>query len=57
MHRVVAIEVKNGRSRGAQSGLTAFEDSFGPEKMLLVGRDRVTVEEFLSRPVSDWTGF
>jgi hypothetical protein len=55
--RVVALEVKSGRPRGARSGLAAFGQQFSPERALLVGGDGIPVEEFLSRPVGDWAGF
>src|SRR6266542_258118 len=51
---VVAIEVKSGRSPDTLPGLAAFTEAFKPKRMLLVGRDGVPVEEFLSRPVKEW---
>lgn len=51
---VVALEVKSGRAPLAHSGLVAFREAFGPKRTLLVGGDGIPVEEFLSRPVSDW---
>jgi predicted AAA+ superfamily ATPase len=48
---VVALEVKSSRTRGARSGLAAFEAQFAPTRVLLVGGDGIPVEEFLSRPV------
>jgi len=51
---VVAIEVKSGRSPDTLPGLAAFTEAFKPRRTLLVGRDGVPVEEFLSRPVKDW---
>lgn len=53
--RVVAgLEVKSGRAPLAHSGLGAFSEAFKPKRTLLVGGDGIPVEEFLSRPVTDW---
>ena len=51
---VVGIEVKSGRAPLAHSGLAAFTEAFKPKRTLLVGGDGIPVEEFLSRPVTDW---
>lgn len=51
---LVAIEVKSGRAPAALPGLTAFGAAFKPKRSLLVGGDGIPVEEFLSRPVTDW---
>jgi len=52
--RVAAIEVKSGRAPNAFPGLAAFAASFKPRRTLIVGGDGVPLEEFLSRPVTDW---
>jgi len=51
---LVAIEVKSGRAPVAHSGLAAFKEAFKPTLTMLVGGDGTPVEEFLSRPVTDW---
>ncbi|MGH8658514.1 MAG: hypothetical protein ACREV4_08600 [Gammaproteobacteria bacterium] len=51
---VAAIEVKSGRTRDAQSGLTVFSEAFKPRRILLVGGDGIPVEEFLAQPVNHW---
>lgn len=51
---LVALEVKSGRARQGHSGLAAFSKAFKPRRALLVGGDGVPLEEFLSRPVTDW---
>ena len=51
---VVAIEVKSGRAPAALPGLAAFSEAFKPKRALLVGGDGIPVDEFLSRPVTDW---
>ncbi|MBI4702323.1 MAG: ATP-binding protein [Deltaproteobacteria bacterium] len=52
--RLVAIEVKSGRSRAALPGLAAFADAFRPARTLLVGGGGIAVEEFLVRPAAHW---
>lgn len=51
---VLGIEVKSGRAPRAHSGLAAFREAFTPKRILLVGGDGIPVEEFLTRPVTDW---
>ncbi len=38
----------------ALPGLAAFGAAFKPKRSLLGGGDGIPVEEFLSRPVTDW---
>jgi predicted AAA+ superfamily ATPase len=52
--RRVAIEVKSGRRRDMLPGLEAFATAFEPNRVLLVGADGISVEEFLSKPVDHW---
>ena len=54
--RVVAIEVKSGRSPTALPGLAAFNQVYKSSRSLLVGGDGIPIDEFLSRPVTDWLG-
>jgi len=49
---LTAIEVKSGRMRDTQPGLTAFGEAFKPARKLLVGGDGIPVEEFLLAPVA-----
>ena len=52
--RLVSIEVKsNGRGINL-SGRREFAKSFNPERSLLVGRDGISIEEFMSVPASHW---
>ncbi len=46
-NKLVAIEVKSGRHRGALPGIAAFDKVFGPAKNLLVGTGGIPVDEFL----------
>ena len=52
--KITAIEVKNGRTGTAPSGMTAFSKTFRPTRKLLVGGDGLTVEEFVSQPVDHY---
>lgn len=52
--RVIAIEVKSGRAREVQPGMAAFSEAFKAKRLLLIGGDGITVEDFLSRPVEYW---
>lgn len=51
---VIAIEVKSGRAPDAFPGLGAFAETFKPKRILLVGGDGISLEEFLTRPVQHW---
>jgi uncharacterized protein len=51
---LVAIEVKSGRAPSALRGMAAFGRALNPQRSLLVGGDRIALEDFLSRPVSHW---
>lgn len=51
---VTAIEVKSGLARDTLPGIHAFDATFKPQRMLLVGGDGIALEEFLSRPVEHW---
>lgn len=53
---VVAIEVKSGRRRESLPGMEAFCKTFRPTRRLLVGKEGIPIEEFLSRPTTDWIG-
>ncbi|MBI2160044.1 MAG: ATP-binding protein [Candidatus Rokubacteria bacterium] len=52
--RIIAIEVKSGRTREVQPGLAAFADAFKPQRTLLVGGDGIPVQDFLLQPVEHW---
>ena len=54
--RLVAVEVKSGRTRGTRRGLAAFDAAFKPTRKLMVGGDGIPVDEFLDRPVDHWIG-
>ncbi len=52
--KLIAIEVKSGRTRDALPGMHAFNEAFKPDKLLLVGGDGIDVGEFLQMPVERW---
>jgi len=54
--RLVAIDLKSGRSRQARPGLAAFAEAFHPRRSLLVGADGIALDEFLLNPVEHWHG-
>ncbi|MGD0862707.1 MAG: ATP-binding protein [Candidatus Limnocylindrales bacterium] len=49
-----AIEVKSGRSRDALPGMEAFAIAFKPGRTLLVGGEGIPLEDFLSKPATQW---
>ena len=52
--RLIAIEVKSGRTPQAHSGTAAFAAAFKVQRSLLVGGDGIALEDFLNRPVTYW---
>ncbi|HWE40900.1 MAG TPA: ATP-binding protein [Gemmatimonadaceae bacterium] len=52
--RLTAIEVKSGRAPQAQAGTAAFVQAFAPQRTLLVGGDGISLDDFLTQPVSHW---
>lgn len=52
--RLVAIEVKSGRTPQTHAGTTAFIEAFNPQRTLLVGGDGIVLEDFFTQPVSHW---
>lgn len=53
-HRLIAIEVKSGRSTDTLPGMEAFASQFNPHRQLLVGGDGISIEEFLTWPTTKW---
>ncbi len=51
---ITAIEVKSGRHRGSLPGMEAFCKEFPVRRKLLVGRDGIGLEDFLTAPVESW---
>lgn len=51
--RVAAIEVKSG-AVGKLRGVQAFDDLYPGSRKLLVGRNGIDLEKFLTMPVTDW---
>lgn len=54
--RLLPIEVKSGRNKGALSGLRSFTSSFKTSGSLLVGTGGVELERFLTVGAEGWMG-
>jgi len=52
--KLVAVEVKSGRRKGALPGMDAFSKEFPVTRKLLVGADGIPLEEFLMAPTETW---
>ena len=52
--KLMAIEVKSGRSQNVLAGMQAFNAAFKPHRLLLVGGDGIAVDEFLQMPLASW---
>lgn len=50
--QVIGIEVKSGRSR-VPTGIRIFSKRFNPAKILLVGKEGIPIEEFLTIPAGE----
>lgn len=52
--KLIAIEVKSGKKKANLSGLNAFNNLYQPYKILLVGQYGISIQEFVTKPVSYW---
>ena len=52
--KLLAIEVKSGRTTTSLPGMEAFANSFKPGRLLIVGTGGISLERFLSKPVGYW---
>lgn len=52
--KLVAIEVKSGRTTTSQPGMEAFAKLFNPDRLLIVGPGGISLERFLTKPVGYW---
>ena len=52
--KLVAIEVKSGKLPTSFPGLDAFAGAFKPTKSLIIGEGGISLEKFLSTPVTEW---
>ena len=52
--KLLALEVKSGRTTTALPGMEAFANSFKPDRLLIVGTGGISLERFLSKPVGYW---
>jgi predicted AAA+ superfamily ATPase len=51
-NKTIVIEVKSGRNKHS-TGIAAFSQRFNPAKILLVGREGIAIDEFLTMSVSN----
>ncbi len=51
---LIAIEVKSGAQSTSLPGMKRFNERFKPKRLLLVGGDGISIEEFLSEPIDNW---
>lgn len=52
--RLVAIEVKSGRTTPSFPGMESFAKLFKPDRLLIVGPGGISLERFLAKPVGYW---
>lgn len=52
--KLIAIEVKSGKSKEVLSGTIAFRQLFKPQKLLLIGGQGIKLEQFLITPIEKW---
>ena len=52
--RLVAIEVKSGRTTPSLPGMESFAKLFKPDRLLIVGPGGISLERFLAKPVGYW---
>ena len=45
--KVIGLEVKSGADQ-SNSGLSEFQKKFNPEKVLIIGKSGLSIEDFLS---------
>ena len=53
-NKVLAIEVKSGRKKGALAGLKLFSTNFSAVPGLLLGTGGIALEEFLAVEPESW---
>ena len=51
---ITALEVKSGRTRAHQPGLSAFAAAHRPQRSIVVGGDGIELDEFLLTPAEHW---
>ena len=52
--KLVAIEVKSGRTTPSLPGMESFAKLFKPDRLLIVGPGGISLERFLAKPVGYW---
>lgn len=51
---LVAIEVKSSLKKEVLSGMDAFAKAFRPKRLLLVGENGISIQEFLTTPIETY---
>ena len=51
---VTAIEVKSSYKKDTFSGLKYFSKAFNPKRILIIGNQGISIEEFLKEPIENW---
>ncbi len=52
--KIIALEVKSGRAKENLAGIEQFRKYFSPYRVLLVGADGISIEQFISQPIEKW---
>lgn len=52
--KLIAIEVKSGKTKEVLPGIEAFQKEFKPNRVLLVGGQGISPQQFLMTPVEKW---
>src|SRR3990167_1348483 len=52
--KLIAIEVKSGKTKETLSGIEVFRKKFKPYRLLLVGGQGIQIEQFLTTTVEKW---
>lgn len=52
--KLIAIEVKSGKTKETLPGIEAFRKQFKPYRILLVGGQGITPQQFLTTPIEKW---
>lgn len=52
--RIIAIEVKSGRKKASLQGLEVFQEKFESAQTMIVGKNDIPINEFLTLPAHQW---
>jgi len=51
---LTAIEVKSSYKKNTFSGLKSFSKNFNPKRVLIIGNQGISIEDFLKEPIDNW---